>query len=272
MKEFEACLMVARSLFAEIGPWGNKCALIGGLLPSLLVPDYPDDLDPHIGTTDVDLAIRVATTEDDPELYRTLKRNFLDMGLTQNSQRPIEWNGKVGDFNIIIELFAPSRAGDTAGRSQNNPIEQCGSGLKALAIDGLEYIERDIITVTSTGPLMNDKGIKDVELRICGTAMLICLKGWALKQRTKPKDGYDVVWLLKAQSPRKLAEHFLSTGLQETEFGQKALDYLLETFESIEHTGPKGWSLESKFEGDEAVMQRRDAVALVADFVSRVRG
>jgi hypothetical protein len=47
MDVLDICKMVARSLVAEIGPWGNYCAFFGGLIPGLLVPEPEEPLQPH---------------------------------------------------------------------------------------------------------------------------------------------------------------------------------------------------------------------------------
>ena len=58
MEVIQACRMAARSLFAEIGPWGDRCALFGGLIPGFLMPEPKTSLMPHIGTRDVNLVNR----------------------------------------------------------------------------------------------------------------------------------------------------------------------------------------------------------------------
>ncbi|MBS1701763.1 MAG: hypothetical protein JST12_08880 [Armatimonadetes bacterium] len=263
--------MIARSIFAETGNWGHKCALIGGLIPSLIVKELPPELDPHKGTTDVDIAIKMAASvPDDPAFYKTLKNNLASLGLKQD-EGSFRWIGTVEEKEIIVELFVQVDDPEQGGKSQKKPVEGGGSGLQALGVYGLQHMELDIIEFPSKGELMNGKGIKDVTLRICGPAMLICLKAWALEQRTKEKDGYDVVWMLNAYGPEKLADHFKKCGLAETDFGKQALDFLQKTFESEDHTGPIGWVIESEFEGDDVPLQKRRAVGLVQEFLTKAR-
>jgi hypothetical protein len=272
MEVIDICRMVARSLMSEIGPWGDKCVLFGGLVPSLLVPDPREPLIAHIGTRDVDLAIRVAAIGDEREMYRTLKNNLTALNLRQSSGRSFEWKRNVEGFDVTVELFVPVDTPEQGGGIQRKPIEQAGSGLTALGIYGLNYIERDIVEIEDEGPLLDDKGIKKVNLRVCGPAVLLALKGWALNDRTKTKDGYDVVWTLKAYGPEALAKRFRAARLHETEFGLQALTYLEECFQTHEHTGPVGWAVESQFEGDERVREMREAAGIVQVFVGMVRG
>lgn len=271
MEVIEICRMVARSIVSEIGPWGNQCVLFGGLIPGLLVPEPEETLSPHIGTRDVDLAIRVAAIGNEGEMYRTLKNNLRSLNLEQTSDRTFEWKRTVEGFEVIVELFVPVEDPEQGGKIQRKPIENSGSGLTALGIYGLDLIERDLNIIEDEGPLLDDKGIKKVNLRICGPAMLVGLKAWALKDRNKTKDGYDVVWILKAYGPEAVAKRFREAGLHETDFGVQALGFLEECFQSHEYTGPIGWVTESKFEGDESSREAREASGVVQEFIRLVR-
>jgi len=264
--------MVARSLFAEIGPWGSRCALIGGLTPGLLVPEPKSPLLAHVGTRDVDLAIRVATISDEPEMYRSLKSNLAALGLVQTSDRSFEWKRSVEGIEVIVELFVPVDEPEQGGSIQRKPIEQSGSGLTALGLYGLNFIDRDVEELEDEGHLLDSKGIKKVTLRVCGPAVLIALKAWALKDRNKTKDGYDVVWILKAYGAETLATRFRTAGLQDTAFGLRALKLLNESFGSYEHTGSVGWVTESGFQGEEGVREAREAAGIVQEFVRLVGG
>lgn len=271
MEMIELCRMVARSLIAEIGPWGNRCALFGGLIPGLLVPEPAEPLVPHIGTRDVDVALRVAAIGDDREMYRTLKNNLAALNLKQTGDKSFEWRREVEGVEVIVELFVPVNTPEEAGKIQRKPIAQSGSALTALGIYGLDLIERDIVEIDDEGPLLDGKGVKRVGLRVCGPAMLLALKAWALKERNKTKDGYDVVWVLKAYGAEALATRFRATGLLETDFGRRALVLLAEAFKTHEHTGPAGWVIESQFDGDTRVRERREASGVVQEFVQFVK-
>jgi len=271
MEMNDICRMVARTLVAEIGPWGEHCALFGGLIPGLLVPQPPGTLAPHIGTKDVDLALRVAALGDDSEMYRTLKQNLTSIGLRQASDTSFKWFRDVEGVNIEVELFVPVSEQAEGGSIQRKPIEQSGSGLTALGIYGLDLIERDIELISDEGPLLDGLGIKRVQLRVCGSAMLLALKAWAMTERNKTKDGYDVVWMLKARGPAAIAERFCEAELSQTEFGKGAITRLEECFSTPAHTGAVAWVKESNFEPEEAAREARDAVGLVQEFIANVQ-
>lgn len=73
------------------------------------------------------------------------------------------------------------------------------------------------------------------------------MKAWGLTERGKTKDGYDVVWILKAYRPEVAARCFREVGILEleTEFGAWAIANLSECFQTHEHTSPVGWVIES---------------------------
>jgi hypothetical protein len=271
MELIDICRMVARSLFAEIGPWGDRCALIGGLTPGLLVPTPDASLQPHVGTRDVDLAISVAAIGDDPEMYRTLKNNLTSLNLVQTSNRTFEWKRTVEGVEVIVELFVPVEDPEQGGKIQKKPIAQSGSGLTALGLFGLNYIANDVREIDDEGPLLDGKGIKKVTLRVCGPAVLIGLKAWALNDRVKSKDGYDAVWILKAYGADAIAAEFTKAGLQSTHFGQRSLEFLAEAFRTHEHVGAVGWVTESGFTAAEAAREAREAAGIVQEFVRLVR-
>ena len=124
MEVIDICKIVARSLVAEIGPWGRYCAFFGGLIPGLLVPEPEKPLLPHIGTRDVDPAIRIAAMGDEAQMYRTLKNNLAAPGLSQTSDRTFEWKRAIEGFEILVELFVPVDDPAQAGRIQRKPIEK----------------------------------------------------------------------------------------------------------------------------------------------------
>ena len=224
-----------------------------------------------MGTRDVDLAIRVAAISDEPDMYRTLKNNLSALNLVQSSDRSFEWTRMVEDFKVVVELFVPVEVPDQGGKIQKKPIEQSGSGLTALGLFGLNYIDEDIEEIEDEGFLLDGKGVKKVTLRVCGPAVLIGLKAWALKDRNKSKDGYDVVWTLKAYGVEVVAARFREATLCETEFGMQALHSLSEAFQTHEHVGSVGWVLESGFELAEAALEAREAAGIVQEFVRLVR-
>jgi hypothetical protein len=144
-----------------------------------------------------------------------------------------------------------------------------------MGLYGLQFMSLDTVIVADEGPLLdlaNRVSVQGapVNLPLCGPAIFLALKAWALTQRQGTRNGerdaYDVLWMLKALGPQSLAAHFRAARLQELPFGTQALEHLAACFASHRHAGPLGWITESCFEGQEAAREARDAAGLVQEF------
>jgi hypothetical protein len=63
----------------------------------------------------------------------------------------------------------------------------------------------DYVTVTLAGELLDHGGIQEgIAVRVANLLPFLVLKAYALDERDKAKDSYDVVWILNAykQGPR----------------------------------------------------------------------
>ena len=66
------CERTLITLLGDLGPWRERIYLAGGLAPPYIVGRLPEGVQPHVGTTDVDLVIGIAV-DDAP-------RDLLDVG------------------------------------------------------------------------------------------------------------------------------------------------------------------------------------------------
>lgn len=99
---------VRRALFRlrwKLGrAWGDRVVLVGGLVPPFLVPDPGRGIEPHIGTSDIDLAIGVFAPEE--EAYITLVRGIRDCGFAQRNGEPsFRWFGEQDGIEIVLEIL-----------------------------------------------------------------------------------------------------------------------------------------------------------------------
>src|SRR5205814_4724324 len=72
---------------------GAHVVVVGGLVPSLLVPNPEAGLEPHIGTQDLDLCLSVALVEGDVGNYERLERCLNDAGcrMARHAQGSVSW-------------------------------------------------------------------------------------------------------------------------------------------------------------------------------------
>ena len=73
------CEQALVTLIGDIGPWSSRVVLVGGLAPRYLIGKLPLGVSPHVGTTDVDLVIRLAVDQEF-ETYKTLATNLKNSG------------------------------------------------------------------------------------------------------------------------------------------------------------------------------------------------
>lgn len=122
------CERVLVTLLGDIGPWGDRVVLVGGLAPRYIVGSDPLPASPHVGTTDVDLAITIAvddSSETYATLYRNLKRSGFDVG-----DHSFQWRRSVDGARVPVEFICET---DQVGPGAvYRPKQGTGSGFAAF--------------------------------------------------------------------------------------------------------------------------------------------
>jgi hypothetical protein len=193
----------AADLVRALGFMAPHVVLIGGLVPGLLVPILDPGIEPHVGTADIDLCLSVALVEGDTEAYERIETVLKRLDFHEGSAS-FRWQRKDG-IKLTVEFFCPADAQRLAGRAfrpthANNPKgkHNFGSSLSALALEAGELLTTDIEIISRTVVLPRDKGTLDMELRVTGPLAFLIAKRNALYGRDKPKDAYDIVWLVES--------------------------------------------------------------------------
>jgi hypothetical protein len=71
-----ACEKALRTILTNIGPWGTRLFLIGGMTPRYLVGTVPQEMREHIGSTDLGIVVGVSLATEEAEAHRTLQQNL----------------------------------------------------------------------------------------------------------------------------------------------------------------------------------------------------
>jgi len=198
-------LMVAEAadIVRAAGFAGAHLVIIGGLVPSLLIPVVEDGGEQHVGTTDIDLCVSLAFVDGETEQYDRLEQVLLDRGFSI-AEASFRW---VRGFEprITLEFFCPAGADRPAGRAyrprkSENPTAKhnMGGRLSALALDAGELLVGDAESVLRRVELPGGRGVIDIRLLVTGPLAFLVAKSGALQNRDKPKDAYDIVWLLES--------------------------------------------------------------------------
>ncbi|TDQ04990.1 nucleotidyl transferase AbiEii/AbiGii toxin family protein [Labedaea rhizosphaerae] len=248
-----------------LGFAGDGSTIIGGLVPTLLVPVVdPAYAKPHVGTRDVDLCLSIALLEEGAEGYERMETQLRQNGF-EPSDVTFRWLHPSG---TEVEFFCPAGKGRVAGRMYRprpgRGRQTMGSRLTALALNAGELLTAERRLVKRTVPLPGGAGLMDFEFPVTGPAGFMAAKVAALVERNKDKDAYDLVWLLDAWpgGPAGLAQEIAEDAAQRHSAAIGALnDQLAAAFASENHHGSISYA---RFVGADANLDQRADLAFHA--------
>ena len=185
-----------RSVFVEIGhilgAFEGRYAVIGGAVPWLLLSE--SDMR-HIGTGDVDLGLDAEALGGGE--YAQLVQSLQDQGYKQrvNLRRfqlartvPSRDGGR--DIDVIVDFLMPR---DAEIAKNTSPLVRDFAVQRA---DGVELALRFYNMVSIDGE-MPDGGRNRVRLPVASIPALLAMKGYAITNRLKHKDAYDIYFCIR---------------------------------------------------------------------------
>jgi hypothetical protein len=226
----QTCLYVATVL----GDCLDDIVIVGGLVPALLI-EQQEGIELHVGTRDLDLGLALAILEEDRyhEIAERLRQagfspDINDRGNPTRQRWKIEIPAKV----TVDFLIQPSRADDRPGRLRN--IE---SDLAAFIAPGLHLAFQDLEQVTLSGrTLMSEEAERQVQ--VCGPGAFVVLKALALRRRGKPKDAYDLYYVVRNYGKGVVDVAARLKPLLDDANVREALEILREDFGAEDRIGP----------------------------------
>lgn len=226
---------VLLELWTILAGFADAMTIVGGSAPPLLTGDRPDD--PYIGTLDVDLVVDPISVPD--EVYRTIAELLRGRGYVQLDQ-PFRWLRAVEidrrSIDVEVDLLAPATPRSGTGHRH----ERIGGEPLARRTEGAELVRSGHVEREIAGVLPDGRHHR-VAVRVATPAALVILKALAMGQRDKPKDAYDIDYVL-----RHIGVGEVAAGIQE--FGaiepvKKAVSILAERFDTIDAIGPTSVAL-----------------------------
>jgi hypothetical protein len=231
-----AASSVQLELWTILGEFRDAMTLIGGSAPPHIVERSPDD--PYVGTLDVDVV--VDPFEVPEETYRTIAERLLERGYEQAGQ-PFQWirEVEVDGRQVIVRVDLLAPVTDRRGRSHRH--EEVGD-VRARRTEGAELVRVQSMEVSVSGRLPDGRS-NTVAIRFPTPGVLVILKALAIADRDKPKDCYDIDYVLAhaAGGPEAVARQIVELG--DAEPVQKALTILREKFDSVDSFGPQSVAL-----------------------------
>ena len=188
--------VAVKSVLIEIGQilgsYRGRFAVIGGAVPWLLLNE--SDMQ-HIGTLDVDLSLDAEALGDGE--YAQLVESLLSQGYHQSERRrrfqlvrtvPARDGGD--DIDIIVDFLMPR----DATIAKNTPPLVADFAVQRA--DGADLALRFYQLVAIDGD-MPDGGRNRVQIAVASIPALLAMKGYAIANRSKPKDAYDIYYSIR---------------------------------------------------------------------------
>lgn len=247
--------------------------LIGGLVPTLLVPVLDPGLEPHVGTADVDLCLSMALIEGDTKTYTRIEAELKALGF-EAGDASFRWVRRTG-VPMTVEFFCPSGPSRPAGyawrpKAAENPTAKynMGGGLSALALEAGDILSADAETVEREVDLPDGKGRITITLQVTGPVAFLVAKTQALHERDKPKDAYDIVWLIESWpgGPAAAAAAFRERAVFDRPEVTETFARLRAAFSATDAIGPRSFGRFLGSGTDEQARLERRAVGAFAEF------
>jgi hypothetical protein len=269
----DRCERALVTLIGDLGPWGDRIYLAGGLAPRYLVGSLPEDARAHVGTTDVDLVIGLALGDETQETYRTLQENLKKSGFKQG-EPSFQWTREVEGVSVKIEFLCETDQVEL-GRIFRPKGEHAGSKFAAFNIRGAQLVREDFVERELEGERLDGGGRSKVTVRVADMLTYTVLKILAFQDRHDNKDAYDLVFtLLNANDgPEQAGYHAGDSAIVGHEQVEEALVLLGERFADVDQDGPSAYAGFLARPGDEedAARLRQEAVATIRAFLRGFR-
>lgn len=257
-----ACLTVAGVLGDLME---EEITIVGGLVPSLIIDQtqLPEGAEPHPGTMDLDLALQLAVLEEGgyKEISARLRGAGFEPDKNSNGNLTVQrWVVATGDTaQVTIDFLIPP-----VGEHNFRRIFNLESDFGAVIAPSLDLAFQDRMIHTLDGVnARGDRVTRDVW--VCGPGALVVLKALACRGREKPKDAFDLYYVLRnfQNGPADVAAR-LRPWCQEP--GVVKARSILETdFSDVTREGPRRVARFLGMDNDEALQAQ--VVAYVADFL-----
>jgi len=234
------CERVLGTLMRGIGqPWRDRVCLVGGLVPLYLVPNDGYRQPAHVGSGDVDVALRLAVDSNDEGAYATLETNLKRMGFKRWGELSWRWYATLDGDTVILELLGdvPDAMPGQGFRPRVTPPSGAG-GAGLLCVRGVELAFKDLIQVEREVLLLNG-AVTTVRFNVANLAPFVALKADAHLDRNKPKDAYDLVYVIRwwPGGVEQAAQAVAASPVFDEQFVQSALARIGPDFAEPTHLG-----------------------------------
>ncbi len=232
----QTCLYVA----TKIGDLLDELVVVGGLVPSLLIPEgsVPRGEEMHVGTMDLDLGLSLALL--DAARYEELTARLRRAGFepdTNEVGNPTSQRWKIARWDrfaaTVDFVIPPSRHEDEGGK-----IRHIEKDFAAVITPGLHLAFQDRQRVPLVGStIMGEKARRDIW--VCGPGAFLVLKALAFGSRGENKDAYDLYYVIRNHGSGVVDVLTHLKPIQHDRETRKALQILRRDFSDPDGVGPR---------------------------------
>ena len=219
MPEPTSQVLASRQLLQEVcailEPFRDDAVLIGGWVPEVRFPHaYPA----HVGSIDVDFALRANRARHEQVVALLLKHGFRRGSEPYQFTKEVVINGHTFPAKLDL-LTSPQNYAAAFGSSTQAPFPAAGAELA--------FTDNSLETIGNT------------EIRVASVVPFIVMKAHALLDRTKSKDAYDLHFCLEhfPGGISALAAEF--AGVMDNPTVREVLAKLAGKFRDEEDSGPR---------------------------------
>lgn len=252
-------------VWSALGDYRDHLVLVGGLVPMYLIDQRKVGLsNKHCGSIDVDIGVSLAVRK--LETYEEIAEGLENLGFRpgknkRGNQQLHSFVKYVASQSIIVDFLTVRYDGP-----DNSRMQQLQESLSAIQTEGLGLAFNSPRKVNIKGELLSG-GTREETINVCRPIPFIVLKSLACEKRNKPKDVYDLVYVLRNYEGgiSSLVSEILPEERDADSF-KNAIDSLTKHFKSPSYNGPVRYG---QFTRDDSLPIQ--AYAVVQEFLAAVR-
>ena len=217
-----------------LGSFEGKFAIIGGAVPWLLLSEA--DM-PHIGTGDVDLGLDPSALGDGE--YVRLVEALQEHGYNQRDNlqrfqlvRTVPTRDDGPDIDVVVDFLMPR----DAEIARNTP--PLISQFAVQRADGTDLALRFYQMVAIEGD-MPDGDSNLVRIAVASIPALLAMKGYAITNRLKRKDAYDIYYCIRNFPDGADSLVAATLPLLDVETARRGYCLISDKFRNMEDFGPR---------------------------------
>lgn len=267
IRQTELIRSTALTAATILGDYLEDIVVIGGLVPSLLIPsaELPPGAEAHAGTMDLDIGLDLAIL--DGQRYEGIAERLGQFGFQQDRnekgneqrQRWIHQKFTAAKIEFLIPRINES--------SEPGRLQSLERNLAAFITDGLEVAFPNRVMVDLNGKtLLGETASRRIP--VCNPGAFVVLKALAFRNRGSLKDAYDLYYMVRnyGRGVDEVAEYLKP--LATTEPGRQALSILRDDFLDEKTLGPQRVAL--FIAGQEDAETQADVVGFISELIRKL--